>query len=189
MVKNNIRKSLLEQGLTLSEKFILSSNNQIQEKFLEYLSTVEFKKILLYSPYKNEIKLDLVLEKLNEMQKEIFIPKVFPNNELKFNLLESCNQLIKNKYNILESQSNLFVKANMINVLVVPFLGIDGNGKRLGYGSGYYDRALGNILSENKKPLIIGLGYDHQILKENFGESHDLKYDKVFTETNIHNFS
>ena len=64
MVKNNIRKSLLEQGLTLSEKFILSSNNQIQEKFLEYLSTVEFKKILLYSPYKNEIKLDLVLKKL-----------------------------------------------------------------------------------------------------------------------------
>ena len=77
MVKNNIRKSLLEQGLTLSEAFILSSNNQIQEKFLEYLSTVEFKKILLYSPYKNEIKLDLVLKKLNEMQKEIFIPKVF----------------------------------------------------------------------------------------------------------------
>ena len=74
MVKNNIRKSLLEQGLTLSEAFILSSNNQIQEKFLEYLSTVEFKKILLYSPYKNEIKLDLVLKKLNEMQKEIFIP-------------------------------------------------------------------------------------------------------------------
>jgi len=49
MVKNNIRKSLLEQGLTLSEKFILSSNNQIQEKFLEYLYTLEFKKILLYS--------------------------------------------------------------------------------------------------------------------------------------------
>ena len=183
MVKNNIRKSLLEQGLTLSEKFILSSNNQIQEKFLEYLSTVEFKKILLYSPY------DLVLKKLNEMQKEIFIPKVFPNNELKFNLLESCKQLIKNKYNILESQSNLFVKVKMINVLVVPFLGVDANGKRLGYGGGYYDRALGNILSENKKPLIIGLGYDHQILKQNFGESHDLKYDKVFTETNIHNFS
>ena len=172
MVKNNIRKSLLEQGLTLSEAFILSSNNQIQEKFLEYLSTVEFKKILLYSPYKNEIKLDLVLKKLNEMQKEIFIPKVFPNNELRFNLLESYNQLIKNKYNILESQSNLFVKVKMINVLVVPFLGVDGN-----------------ILSENKKPLIIGLGYDHQILKQNFGESHDLKYDKVFTETNIHNFS
>jgi len=101
MVKNNIRKSLLEQGLTLSEKFILSSNNQIQEKFLEYLSTVEFKKILLYSPYKNEIKLDLVLKKLNEMQKEIFIPKVFPNNELRFNLLESYNQLIKNKYKLL----------------------------------------------------------------------------------------
>ncbi|GIS48443.1 MAG: hypothetical protein Ct9H90mP22_0310 [Gammaproteobacteria bacterium] len=55
MVKNNIRKSLLEQGLTLSEKFILSSNNQIQEKFLEYLSTVEFKKKLLYSPYKKRL--------------------------------------------------------------------------------------------------------------------------------------
>ena len=189
MVKNNIRKSLLKQGLTLSEKFILSSNNKIQEKLLEYLSTVQLKKILLYSPYKSEIKLDLVLKKLNEMQKEIFIPKVFPNNELRFNLLESCNQLIKNKYNILESQSNLFVKVNMINVLVVPFLGVDANGKRLGYGGGYYDRALENILSENERPLILGLGYDHQILKENFGESHDLKYDKVFTEANIHNFS
>ncbi len=189
MVKNNIRKSLLKQGLTLSEEFILSSNNIIQEKFLEYLSSIQFKKILLYSPYKNEIKLNLVLKKLNEMQKEIFIPKVFPNSELRFNLLESCNQLIKNKYNILESQSNLFVKVNMINVLVVPFLGVDADGKRLGYGGGYYDRALGNIFSENERPAIIGLGYEHQIVKENFGESHDLKYHKVFTETNIHNFS
>ena len=42
---------------------------------------------------------------------------------------------------------------------------------------------------DNLDITIIGLGYEHQIVKENFGESHDLKYHKVFTETNIHNFS
>ncbi|GIS48444.1 MAG: hypothetical protein Ct9H90mP22_0320 [Gammaproteobacteria bacterium] len=77
----------------------------------------------------------------------------------------------------------------MINVLVVPFLGLREMENVLGYGGGYYDRALGNILSENKKPLIIGLGYDHQILKKILENLMILKNDKVFTETNIHNFS
>ena len=32
---------------------------------------------------------------------------------------------------------------------------------------------------------FVGLGYDYQILEERFGESHDIKYDLVITESRV----
>jgi len=65
----------------------------------------------------------------------------------------------------------------------------DKGGHRLGYGGGYFDRSLGNISSTGKDPIIVGLGYDFQVLEEDFAESHDLKYDIVITQTRIHSYS
>ena len=41
------------------------------------------------------------------------------------------------------------------------------------------------IGSNQRKPLIIGLGYDYQILSKNLAEPHDLRYHKVVTESRI----
>ena len=73
--------------------------------------------------------------------------------------------------------------------MFIPFVGVDKCGYRLGYGGGYFDRSLGNISFTEKKPIIVGLGYDFQVLEEDFAESHDLKYDIVITQTRIHSYS
>ena len=72
-----------------------------------------------------------------------------------------------------------------IDIMIIPLVGVDCNGFRLGYGGGYFDRALSKVHSSNKKPLIVGLGYDYQICSESFGRNHDIKYDVVITETRI----
>ena len=70
--------------------------------------------------------------------------------------------------------------------MFIPFVGVDVNGFRIGYGGGYFDRALASLIGSNqRKPLIIGLGYDYQILSKNLAEPHDLKYHKVVTESRI----
>ena len=188
MVKNSIRKSLLEQGVSLSSSFITSSNKIIQEKFINYLSNKEIKNILLYSPYKQEISLDLILRIMDKKSINIFLPKVFPNKELRFNLFASDSKLIKNKYNIMESNSEEFIAVDKLDLLLIPFVGVDLNGYRLGYGGGYYDRALEKFLSHRTKKKIIGIGYEYQILQNVFGEIHDLKYDQVISECNVHSF-
>ena len=80
------------------------------------------------------------------------------------------------------------ININDIQLLVIPFLGVDKKGARLGYGSGYYDRAIGERYESKLEPNIIGLGYEYQLTESSFGESHDMRYNKVITESNIHSF-
>ena len=66
MVKSKIRKSLFEQGHALSEEFIFNSNKTIQVMALETLDITNIKNVLLYSPFRKEIKLDIILKELNK---------------------------------------------------------------------------------------------------------------------------
>jgi 5-formyltetrahydrofolate cyclo-ligase len=50
-----------------------------------------------------------------------------------------------------------------IDVMVVPALAIDPSGHRIGYGAGYYDRALARLSS---RQVTIGVAYDFQLISE-----------------------
>ena len=64
-------------------------------------------------------------------------------------------------------------------VLLVPLLGFDGAGYRLGYGGGYYDRTLAAMPA---KPLAIGIGYELLRLETIHPRPHDVPMDLSATE-------
>lgn len=49
------------------------------------------------------------------------------------------------------------------DVLLVPLLAVDREGRRLGYGGGFYDRTLAG-LRKDKAVVAIGLAYDEQVI-------------------------
>lgn len=189
MVKNLIRKSLLEQGRLLSKNFIRKANIDIQTSAIKHLDIQSFKNILLYFPYKNEVTLEIISNEFQKYKNSIFMPKIISSNELKFNLLKENAILEKNKYGIYEIKNEDYLDSTSFDLMFIPFVGVDKNGFRLGYGGGYFDRSIADISFADKKPIIIGLGYDFQVLEKSFAESHDLKYDIVITETRIHSYS
>ena len=189
MVKNLIRKSLLEQGQLLSKNFIQKADIDIQNAAIKHLDIRSSKNILLYFPYKNEVTLEIISQEFKKYKNNIFMPRIVSGNELKFNLFKENAALEKNKYGINEVKNEDYLDSASFDLMFIPFVGIDKGGYRLGYGGGYFDRSLGNISFTEKKPLIVGLGYDFQILEESFAESHDLKYDIVITQTRIHSYS
>jgi len=189
MVKNKIRKSLLEQGQLLSRNFIKDTNQNIQNIVLNEIDVKSSKNTLLYFPYKNEISVELIIEELWKYSNNIYMPKIVSDNELKFNLLKRLEVLEKNKFGIKEISSNDYLDPMNFDTMFIPFVGVDKAGARLGYGGGYFDKTLENINSSLKKPLIVGIGYDFQIIDDFFGEDHDIKYDIVITESRVLYFS
>ena len=186
MVKDKIRKSLLEQGLTLSSQSIDQLNNQIQKNIIESLDLSKMNNVLLYFPYKQEIKTNLLHQELIKYSHNIYMPKIFPERIMKFNLYTSEYSLVKNKYGITEVDNEEYLEPSFFDAMFIPFVGVDVNGYRIGYGGGYFDRALTGLMGANhSKPLIIGLGYDYQILSKNLAEPHDLRYHKVITESRM----
>ena len=186
MVKDKIRKSLLEQGLTLSSQSIDQLSTQVQKNIIESLDLSKMKNVLLYFPYKLEIKTNLLHHELDKYSHNIYMPKIFPKSVMKFNLFTSEYSLTKNKYGITEVDNEEYLEPHLFDAMFIPFVGVDINGFRIGYGGGYFDRALSSLMDSNhRKPLIIGLGYDYQILSKNLAEPHDLRYHKVITESRI----
>lgn len=67
------------------------------------------------------------------------------------------------------------------DLLLVPLLAFDRQGRRLGYGGGYYDRTLARL--RRLKPVIaIGLAFASQEVPEVPASPHDEPLDWVLTE-------
>ena len=63
--------------------------------------------------------------------------------------------------------------------LLIPLVGYDSAGYRLGYGGGYYDRTLAATAS---RPLCIGVGYDDARLATIHPQPHDIPMSLIVTE-------
>jgi 5-formyltetrahydrofolate cyclo-ligase len=66
--------------------------------------------------------------------------------------------------------------------LLVPLVGFDADGYRLGYGGGYYDRTLAAM---DPKPLAIGVGYELGRLETIHPQPHDIPMHAIVTETGV----
>lgn len=73
-------------------------------------------------------------------------------------------------------------KEILINAFVIPMLGFDEHGFRLGYGSGYFDRTLAAI---NPRPLSIGVAFEILRLPTIYPQRYDIAMDYVVTEKSI----
>lgn len=64
-------------------------------------------------------------------------------------------------------------------VLLVPLVGFDNGGFRLGYGAGYYDRTLA---AASPRPITVGIGYERTRLDTIYPQPHDIPMDAIVTE-------
>lgn len=67
-------------------------------------------------------------------------------------------------------------------LLLVPLVGFDQYGFRLGYGGGYYDRT---IASFGRRPLAIGIGFSLAALRTIHPQPHDIPMDMIVTEDSM----
>lgn len=64
-------------------------------------------------------------------------------------------------------------------VLIVPLVGFDAAGYRLGYGGGYYDRTIAAL---EPRPRCIGIGYSESVLSTIHPQPHDIPMNFIVTE-------
>ncbi len=67
--------------------------------------------------------------------------------------------------------------------VLLPMLGWDGDGYRLGYGGGFFDRTLAAI---GRRPRVIGVTYERACLRTIHPQPHDIPVDFVITERGVY---
>jgi len=132
-----------------------------QTLFEKFKSTREM--FLSFSPLPEEID----LSKLNAFlakQKRLILPKADSEKLLLFHIENPEQQLKRSKWNLLEPIPEKCKKALFaeIQIILIPGLIFDQKFHRIGYGGGFYDRLLSNLVNARK----IGVGFKEQLLED-----------------------
>ena len=143
---------------------------------INFLESINFQSIALYSATKYEISVNKIFFHLLNKSKRIFFPKI-NGDKLNFYLVNDLNELIIGKYNILEPSSSTVVDVKYLDFIIVPCLAIDKNNKRIGYGKGYYDKALEEV---DKNKLISLIGNDSYFPSYAVTNKYDIEIGNIF---------
>ena len=108
-------------------------------------------------------------------------PQVGRGEALTFHLcdIENGSDFKTNKWGLCEPKPDLPVATP--NILLVPLLGFDRQGYRLGYGKGYYDQALAALRTQNNI-IAVGLAFSAQEVPEIPTQPHDQRLDWIITQ-------
>ncbi|TGL78241.1 5-formyltetrahydrofolate cyclo-ligase [Leptospira yasudae] len=140
--------------------------------------TANARKIIAYAPDKWEVKVDPKALGWTDSGKEIYFPKM-TGEKLEFILPESWES---GPFGISEPKGTKTLNFHDAEWIVVPALGYDELGFRLGRGAGFYDRTLYDV-SPNK---LIGLTYEELFPASFAKEDHDIRVGTVITEKKIY---
>jgi 5-formyltetrahydrofolate cyclo-ligase len=133
-----------------------------------------------YWPIRDELDPRPALFRLEQAGFILALPAIDGQN-LNFRRYRSRDLLVKGRFGTSEPGPD---QASLIpDILLVPLVGFDRHCHRLGYGAGFYDRALAGFGDE--KPMTVGLAFEGQYLPELPVETHDQPLDYVLSEGDL----
>lgn len=135
---------------------VITKSSIICDKIIDCERYKNSNVIYLYCSANNEVDLDKLIDDAYSKGKIVAFPKV-EGNEIYFYSVVSKNDLKPGYFNIPEP--DITNPAPAPDLIIVPGTVFTKDGKRLGYGGGFYDR----FLSQNKV-YSIGVCYDFQIV-------------------------
>ena len=179
MLKSKLRKKVLK-----IRKIAYKNNLKIDfNKVLNLIkkNNLTKKSIGGYFPVNHEVDDLEILREFAKKNYQISLPVIKKKFDMDFYKWSFNDPLKINQYGIPEPNSKKLIYPDII---LVPLVAFDNNLNRLGYGGGYYDRAI-KKLSGKKKFLKIGLAFSFQKVNNVPITKYDKKLDYIVTDKYI----
>jgi 5-formyltetrahydrofolate cyclo-ligase len=173
--KSDFRKSCIKRLKFTSNFSKYYKNKTVVNKLEDFINKNNAKNILLFIPLGIEVDVKPLINKLRKYKnKNIYVPYMEGDS---FKIVKYRLPLQKKKFGI-EEPNNSFLKPNKIDLAIVPIVGVDAIGKRIGFGKGMYDRFFGRL---PYKPTLV---FTQRILCQSekiLSESYDIQADYIIT--------
>lgn len=181
--KSQLRRSVLRQRRQLTPQQVGSASQAVYEqmRFLKIWQQAE--NVVVYAPINNEIDTWPLIRSGWEQGMTMLFPRCRENEpgEMDLACVRCTEELQPGFKNISEPQAQLCRPPELfpMDLVLVPCVGIDRQGNRLGYGGGYYDR----FLLRTQGVWVAALAYSFQILEAVPHDSWDIPVHCIITET------
>ena len=147
--KSDFRKSCIKRLKFASVTSKYYKDKIVLKKLEDFINRNETKNILLYIPLGIEVDVNPLIKKLRKIKnKNVYVPYMEGDS---FKIVKYRLPLQKKKFGIKEP-NNSFFKAEKIDLAIVPIVGVDAIGKRIGFGKGMYDRFFDRL---SYKPTLV----------------------------------
>ncbi|MBJ2245631.1 5-formyltetrahydrofolate cyclo-ligase [Pseudomonas haemolytica] len=126
------------------------------------------KHISLYLPTDGELDPRLLLRAAQRRGKATYLPvlSAWPRTKMVFQRVRPGDKLLPNRFRILEPRVNAQRQRQVwaLDLVLLPLVGFDDAGGRLGMGGGFYDRSLAYLARRRswRKPTLLGLAHECQ---------------------------
>ncbi|TYP68678.1 5-formyltetrahydrofolate cyclo-ligase [Paenibacillus methanolicus] len=156
-------------------------------------------RFMAYVAFRSELDTAPLLEWGFKNGKTVIVPRCIPaDRSMELYAISGLDMLVPGAYGIMEPDPAMAARVDLARMMpqavVVPGLAFDGDGGRLGYGGGYYDRfreriAMAAASSGRAIPPWIGLGFGMQLVESVPMEAHDARMDAIVTECGTRRFT
>lgn len=190
-----IKYRLLRKGISRKEEL----DRKITKNFLSFLhstkegcqtiidSNSNSKIIAGYIAVDGEADPAEILQYYYQQDSIISLPKIL-NGQIVFTRWDLTENLVFNHF--YQTKSNEIIPSDTIDIIIIPLIAFNHSCYRLGFGGGFYDKAIKNIRElstlSSLKTKFIGLGYGQQYCPSFIPEKHDQRLDYIITDQQVY---
>jgi 5-formyltetrahydrofolate cyclo-ligase len=181
--KSEIRKNILDKLKSQKEEYRRQKSLVVKKKLFSLAEFKKAKRILLYVSKYYEVDTKPIIKEVLEEGKNVFLP-VTDTKGRKLIISEISdleNDIELGPYGIYQpgAKCKRLGRLGSLDLLLMPGVGFDKKGSRLGHGAGYYDRLLKDI---PHNIIRIGLAFDFQVQDEDIPQlASDMPVTRVVT--------
>ncbi|OQA57344.1 MAG: putative 5-formyltetrahydrofolate cyclo-ligase [Candidatus Omnitrophica bacterium ADurb.Bin277] len=179
-IKRKLRRELLNKRAAIPFSSRVKKSRRIAAKLLKEPLLNKARRVALYRDVPPEVRVSALFGTILK-SKELFLPCTNTvKKTLSLRRVRSVKKdLCRGAYSIPEPRKRCpELPASQMDLIIIPGVGFDRKGNRLGRGGGYYDRLL------RKAPKVpkIGVCFKEQFVKKIPVSRHDIPVDRVITD-------
>jgi 5-formyltetrahydrofolate cyclo-ligase len=128
--------------------------------------------------FDGEVDLMPTMQALKQ-QHRLYLPRLKPDTTLDFLFWRENADMKANVLGIPEPTGEQFISIAELDLVLMPLVGVDLQGNRLGMGAGYYDKSLAQA---SRRPYLIGVAHHCQQVESLPVDPWDIPLDALVTE-------
>jgi len=185
-LKNTIRTECLKTRNALPIEMRLEASMDLA-KHADMIQAMGGNIVSGFWPIRSEMDTRPLLFALRERGLKLCLPVVMSKTEIIFRAFEREAPLMETGFGTYGPTEE--AETMDPDILLVPLSAFDAKGDRIGYGAGFYDRAIAKLQAKGRSPKLVGVAFDCQEVPEVPTEPHDKPLEAVLTESGLRQFS
>jgi len=163
-----LRRLLRETRRALSAQEQRQATRALYRQLAQHPLFRRARHLALYLPNDAEIDPRILLAEAQRRGKTTYLPVLnpWPRTRMVFQRIEPGERLKANRFGIPEPHTNRARQRKVwaLDLVLMPLVGFDDAGGRLGMGGGFYDRSLAyrSLRKKWHKPTLLGLAHECQ---------------------------